>query len=91
MSETKDTKIPNVYLSDLENLVTRIKKNTDDKNVEVGFEFIIASLFPTSWNNIQSALANQYIQGYKDGHKDGVEETRLSFGGLEEDADYLWD
>lgn len=89
MSETKDTKIPNVYLSDLENLVARIKKNTDDKNVEVSFEFIIASLFPTSWSNIQSALASQYVQGYKDGHKDGVEETRLSFGGLEEDADYF--
>ena len=91
MNETKDTKIPNVYLSDLENLVARIKKNTDDKNVEVSFEFIIASLFPTSWNNIQSALADQYIRGYKDGHKDGAEETRLSFGGFTEDADCFCD
>jgi hypothetical protein len=56
MLKSKDTNVPAVYLTDLENLVARIRKNTDNDNPEISFEFIIASLFPTSWENIQKAL-----------------------------------
>lgn len=70
MTENIETNIPSVYLSDIEKLIERIKKNTEQDNVEVSFEFIIASLFPTSWNNIQNALSNQYTQGYIQGQKD---------------------
>jgi hypothetical protein len=49
---------------------------TGEENVEVSFEFIIASLFPTSWNNIQSSLNYQYTQGYMQGYKDAERESR---------------
>ena len=76
MAENVETNVPFVYLSDIERLIERIKKNTEQGNVEVSFEFIIASLFPTSWNNIQSALSNQYIQGYIQCKKDMEEECK---------------
>ena len=76
MSETVETNVPSVYVSDLEKLAERVRKNTDGQNVEISFEFIIASLFPTSWKNIQGALAHQYTLGYIQGQKDAKEEIR---------------
>jgi hypothetical protein len=49
----------------------------------VSFEFIIASLFPTSWNNIQRALNHQYMQGYLQGKKEQEEFKKSS----DDDAD----
>ena len=74
MNKNIETTVPSIYVSDLEKLIKRIQKNTDEKDAEISFEFIIASLFPTSWNNIQSALSNQYTQGYIQGQKDAEEE-----------------
>ena len=76
MAETVETKVPSVYVSDLEKLAERIRKNTEEQDVEVTFEFIIASLFPTSWKNIQDALIQQYTLGYIQGQKDEQEERR---------------
>jgi hypothetical protein len=39
--------IPKVHLSDLEKLISKIKQATSSENVEIGFELIIASLFPS--------------------------------------------
>lgn len=76
MNKNIETTVPSVYVSDLEKLIERIHRNTDEKDAEISFEFIIASLFPTSWNNIQSALSYQYTQGYIQGQKDAEEERR---------------
>jgi hypothetical protein len=76
MTETVETNVPPVYVSDLEKLTERIRKVTGEENVEVSFEFVIASLFPTSWNNIQNALTHQYTLGYIQGQKDEQEEHR---------------
>lgn len=76
MTETVETNVPPVYVSDLEKLTERIRKVTGEENVEVSFEFVIASLFPTSWNNIQNALTHQYTLGYIQGQKDEQEECR---------------
>lgn len=70
MSKTKPTNVAPVLLSDLERIVKQIRKNTKDIDPEISFEFIIASLFPSSWNNIQKALIDQYIQGYNDAEKE---------------------
>lgn len=69
MSKTKDTKIPNVRLSDLKKIVDKVEQSVE-LDPEITFEFIIASLFPTSWNNIQDALTQQYIEGYRQGYQD---------------------
>ena len=76
MTETVETNVPPVYVSDLEKLAERVRKVTGEENVEVSFEFIIASLFPTSWNNIQDALTHQYTLGYIQGQKDEQEDRR---------------
>jgi hypothetical protein len=75
MSKSIETGIPSVYISDVEKLIQKVKQTTDE-NVEVSFEFIIASLFPTSWQNIQNTLSYQYTQGYIQGQKDAEEERR---------------
>ena len=79
MAEVVETNVPSVYVSDLEKLAERVRKVTGEENVEISFEFIIASLFPTSWNNIQGALARQYTLGYIQGQKDEQEERREQF------------
>lgn len=49
MSEEVKVSVPSVYLSDLEDLVKKIRNVTEKEDTEISFEFIIASLFPTSW------------------------------------------
>lgn len=69
--------IPNVYLSDLEKLVNKIRQATD-ANPEISFEFIVASLFPTSWKNIQADLNRQYTLGYIQGQMDQENEFKAN-------------
>ena len=53
--------VPSVYLSDLDKLANKVREITDKEDTEISFEFIIASLFPTSWKNIQDELNHQYL------------------------------
>ena len=76
MNENIKTNIPSVYISDLEKLTKKIRSVSEEENAEVSFEFIIASLFPTSWENIQTALIHQYTLGYIQGQKDAEQERR---------------
>ena len=76
MNENIKTNIPSVYISDLEELAKRIRNVSGEENAEISFEFIIASLFPTSWKNIQTALSHQYTLGYIQGQKDAEQERR---------------
>ena len=75
MENKKETGVPSVYLSDLEKLIERTKKHVGEEDIEISFEFILTALFPTSWNNIQSALSQQYTLGYIQGQKDAEEES----------------
>lgn len=68
--------IPNVYLSDLERLAQKVHDITGQEDTEISFEFIIASLFPTSWTNIQNELKHQYTKGYIQGRLDKEQEMR---------------
>ena len=82
MSETKKeipTGIPSIYLSDLEKLAKKIRSITEQEDAEIGFEFMIATLFPTSWKNIQDTLSQQYIKGYIQGQADKEKELKCSF------------
>ena len=58
MSEELKDLVPPTKLSTLQKLVRNIEYNTVG-DVDVGFEYLIASLFPTCWNNIQEELARQ--------------------------------
>lgn len=78
MSEVK-VSVPNIRLSDLEKITSKIKQVVGEENAEVSFEFIIASLFPTSWKNIQNDLNQQYTKGYIQGRLDKEKEMRESY------------
>ena len=75
MTEAKIS-ISNVYVSDLEKIISKVKQTTGNKNAEISFEFIIASLFPTSWKSIQSDLNRQYTKGYIQGREDERRESK---------------
>ena len=72
-------------LSDVERMVTSIKKNVGDNDVDLSFEFMLTAFFPTCWHNIQEALNRQYTLGYIAGTK---ETSNLN---LSEDADCFCD
>lgn len=89
MPEEVKVSIPSIYLSDLENLAKKIRNVTEKEDAEISFEFIIASLFPTSWKNIQSDLSRQYTLGYIQGKADAEEamKKRVVFASSGDDAD----
>ena len=76
MDKQINVSIPNVYLSDLEKIVKKVKDITGKEDVEISFEFIIATLFPTSWKNIQADLNQQYTRGYIQGRLDKEQEMK---------------
>lgn len=76
MSEETKINIPSVTVWDLENIAKKIKETTDSAETEISFEFLLASLFPTCWNNIQAELGRQYALGYMAGQEDYRKEVR---------------
>ena len=70
MSESLNLKTPEVYASDLIKLANKVINATDNEKTEISFEFIIASLFPTCWKNIQNEMSRQYTLGYISGQED---------------------
>lgn len=86
MEETYN--VPNVYISDLERLAQKIRGVVGTEDTEVSFEFIIASLFPTSWRNIQEEMNRQYTKGYIQGRLDKEREIqKTSYHDTSDDAD----
>ena len=80
--------VPNVYISDLERLAQKIRGVVGIEDAEISFEFIIASLFPTSWKNIQEEMNRQYTKGYIQGRLDKEKETqKTNYHDVNDDAD----
>lgn len=77
--------VPNIMLSDLEKIVAKVKEITRAEDTEISFEFIIASLFPTSWKSIQADLNRQYTKGYVQGRQDKEAELRTLYGSSSDD------
>ena len=59
-----------IKLSDIERMVDSVKKNLEDTDADLSFEFILTAFFPTCWNNVQDALNRQYTLGYIAGMKE---------------------
>lgn len=78
--------VPNIYLSDLDKLANKIRQATNKDDIEISFELIIASLFPTSWKNIQNDLNHQYTKGYIQGRIDKEKEME-KFSSIYSDDD----
>jgi hypothetical protein len=56
-----------IPLSSLRTMVDRLKDRPDD--MAITFEFLCASLFPTIYENVQTALNKSYTDGYIEGRK----------------------
>jgi hypothetical protein len=67
--------VPTVKLSHLRKMVKNLKE-TCGKDAEVSFEYVLASCFPTCWNNIQEALAREHTLGYLQAKKEFEENLK---------------
>lgn len=86
MTKNVEVSIPNTDIHTLEKIIKGVRGITGKENEEISFEFLMASLFPTCWKNIQADLAHQYTLGYIQGQKD-AEADRQNFGSSSDDAD----
>lgn len=74
-SKKIEVNVPTVKLSHLRKMVKNLKE-TCGKDAEVSFEYILASCFPTCWNNIQEALAREHTLGYLQARKEFEENLK---------------
>ena len=62
-------------LASLDKIVKKVRTNFSEeiKNEEImlPFEFIIGSLFPSSYDAIKDVMTQQYIEGYNKGYEEG--------------------
>ena len=62
-------------LASLDKIVKKVRTDFSEeiKNEEImlPFEFIIGSLFPSSYNAVKDAMTQQYIEGYNKGYEEG--------------------
>ena len=69
--------IDTVKFSRLKRMVNSLElHNKEDVDMDISFEYIIASLFPSCYNNIQDELKRQYTLGYMQGIKESKENLK---------------
>ena len=61
-----------VELSRARNIIEKFKDKEND--TKLSFEFIMASFFPTIWENIQNTIKGAYTAGYINGLNDAAAE-----------------
>lgn len=61
-----------VELSRARSIIEKFKDKEED--LKLSFEFIMASFFPTIWENIQNTLKGAYTAGYINGLNDAAAE-----------------
>lgn len=61
------SKIDGVKFSKVLRVVKTLEKSGMRKDSEVSFEFIVGSLFPDAFKNMQTALRTEYTKGYAAG------------------------
>ena len=67
--ENKTIVNDSVKISTIEKMIKDIRK-TVDKDIDLSFEFIMSSFFPSIYNNIKEAYTTEYIRGFNDGQKE---------------------
>lgn len=58
------TSVPPIKVQTIKHLIEKVPADA-----ELSFEFILATLFPTCWKNIQNDLKDKYTQGYIAGQR----------------------
>ena len=64
-----------VKLSHLEKVVKNLRRQSGTKDMDITFEYLCSSCFPTIWNNVKDALTEEYRKGYLDGEKAAKDDT----------------
>ena len=67
------SEIANIKLTQLEKLVQKIKASyspEDTEQIEVSFELLVGSLYPTLYQNVMESIKDAYTQGVIDGMKE---------------------
>lgn len=71
-----EMKMESTTLSRLKKIVNQLEnfkeqsEIVEDEDMEVAFEYIIASLFPKAYQNIKDTCTAFYIDGYNEGKKE---------------------
>ena len=71
-----EMKMDTVPLSRVKKLVEQLERQkaqlelSEEDDLEVAFEYIIGSLFPTAYQNMKNACRAFYIEGYNEGKKE---------------------
>lgn len=69
--------IDTVKFSRLKRMVHSLELHSkEDIDMDISFEYIIASLFPSCYSNIQDELKRQYTLGYMQGIKESKENLK---------------
>ena len=67
--------LKNYNIESVDKIVKKVRTDFSEeiKNEEImlPFEFIIGSLFPSSYNAVKDAMTQQYIEGYNKGYEEG--------------------
>ena len=62
-------------LASLDKIVKKVRadfsEEIENEEIMLPFEFIIGSLFPSSYNAVKDAMMQQYIEGYNKGYEEG--------------------
>lgn len=66
-------KLDTVQLGKLKNMVDQLEKGGIDLSEEISFEFLVASCFPSIYDNIKAEMTKRYIEGFERGLEKGTE------------------
>lgn len=62
-----DKKIDSTKLSHFEKVIKKLRRDVGVNDMDVSFEYICASCFPSIWSNIQKTLQDEHMTGYLEG------------------------
>lgn len=69
--------IDTVKLSQIEKVIEKVKKNNPEvEDMDVTFEFVIASLFPRAYYNILDRIKKEKTESFFEGYKSAKEEEK---------------
>lgn len=70
--------VDRVNLSRIKKMVESLEKSLGDttEDVEVGFEYVVGSLFPTIFTNVMNRLKQEHMSGYLEGYEAAKNESK---------------
>ena len=67
------TEFGSAKITDVQKVLEAIQRhNQENKEVEITFEFLVGSLFPSLYNNFTKRIMDEHTKGYAEGYQDGL-------------------